>query len=133
MDRLLERRTQQRTIHHQIEEGLSADEAKDKGEAERKEARAEIERDNRKWLIVEKISKKEKIFCLEDDVDESFQQLARENGVKPSMVREYYEQKGMIAELRAEIVERKVCEFLRDQAKISDEEMPASEGGADAS
>jgi trigger factor len=104
------------------EEGVSHEEAEIQAKAKEDEFRRAIERNSRGWFLVEKIAKKEKIFCLEDDVDQVIQGLAREHGAQPSAVRKYYEEKHMLGELRMEIIERKVCEFLLDQAKITDEE-----------
>lgn len=129
-NRMLERRVRQQVLHYQIEEGLSAEESKAKVEASRDEMRSSIERDTRAWLLVEAIAQKEKIFCLEDDVDASLAEIAQRHDAKPSKVREYYEQQGLMAELRSGIVERKVCEYLRDQARIVDEE--AGSGDSEA-
>ena len=96
--------------------------AKAKAEEEKAAITESVERDMRAWLLVEAIAKKEKIFCLEDDVDAALAEIAARHGAKPSAVREYYEQQGLIAEVRSEVVERKVCEFLRDQARIAEDE-----------
>ena len=125
--RMLDRKAQQQVMHYQIEEGLSAEDAKAKVDAGMDEMRESIQRDTRAWLLVERIAQKEKIFCLEDDVDTSLAELAQRHDAKPSKVREYYEQQGLMAELRSEIVERKVCEYLRDQARIADEEAGSGE------
>ncbi|MAG56591.1 MAG: trigger factor [Planctomycetes bacterium] len=121
-DRMLERQIGQQAMQLQMREGLSAEDAKAKAEEDRDEMRTSIQRDTRAWLLVERIAAKEKIFCLEDDVDESLEKIARQHDAPPSRVREYYEQNGMLPQLRTEVVERKVCEFLRDSARISDEE-----------
>lgn len=133
-ERMVKRRVDQRAMHFQMEEGFSAEDAKAKSEEETAEITASVERDTRAWLLVEAIAKKEKIFCLEEDVDEALAEIATRHGAKPSAVREYYEQQGLLAELRSEVVERKVCEFLRDQARIA-EDLPgdgaAEEAGAE--
>ncbi|NRA95608.1 MAG: trigger factor [Planctomycetes bacterium] len=121
-ERMVQRQMGQRTMHFQMEEGLPAEEAKAKAEEEKAAITESVERDTRAWLLVEAIAKKEKIFCLEEAVDAALAELAARHGAKPSAVREYYEQQGLIAEVRSEVVERKVCEFLRDQARIAEDE-----------
>ncbi|MAB91283.1 MAG: trigger factor [Planctomycetes bacterium] len=133
-ERMVERQMGQRTMHFQMEEGLPPEEAKAKAEEEKGAITESIQRDTRAWLLVEAIAKKEKIFCLEDDVDQALADVAARHGAKPSAVREYYEQQGLIGEVRNEVVERKVCEFLLDQARIAEdvpEDGPAEEAGTE--
>ncbi len=127
-ERMVERRLSQRTMHFQVEEGLSPEDAKEKAETEQDDIRQSTVRDTRAWLLLEAIAKKEKIFCLEEDVDTRLAEMAEQHGAKPSAVRAYYEQQGMLAELRNEIVEGKVCEFLRENARIAEE---SPEGSSD--
>ena len=61
-------------------------------------------------------------------MDTRLAEMAEQHGAKPSAVRAYYEQQGMLAELRNEIVEGKVCEFLRENARIAEE---SPEGSSD--
>ena len=109
--------------------GKSESEAAAEVEKKREDIRSSVERDARAWLIFEKIAKKEKIFALEDDVAREYERLARENGHTPTEVRRYYEEKDLVGELRAEILEKKVREFLRNGAKLTDRAVSASAGG----
>lgn len=119
IDRMIERRARE-LAGQLVQSGTAASEALNKARAECESSRADLERDTRKWLLVEKIAKKEKIFCLEDDLDEVYQRLAAEHDTTPSKAREHYEGQGLVAELRAEVVERKCCEFLSANARIAD-------------
>lgn len=103
-----------------METGAPADAVMQKAREQAEAGRADLEKDTKKWLLVEKIAKKEKIFCLEDDLDAAYQDLARQHETTPTKVREHYEQEGLVSELRAEIVERKCCEFLSASAQIAD-------------
>lgn len=100
--------------------------------ADNPELRKSIERDTRCWLLVEKIAKKERIFCLEDDVDREIARMAAQYDQTPSKMREMIEHEKMLPGIRAEILERKTCEFLRTSARITDVEVKesAAEGAA---
>ena len=117
IERMLERRVRQKYIEFVID-GMNQEEAEAKVEDLRQEIREEIEKDSRSWFLFEKIAKKEKIFCMEDDVDQRIQDIAVDSGSTPTKVREYYESKDMMPDLRTGILEEKVCNFLRDKAKI---------------
>jgi trigger factor len=119
LERMVARRA--RDLAQRLSEtGAPAEAIMKKAREEAEATRGDLEKDTKKWLLVEKIAKKEKIFCLEDDLDAAFQDLARQHDVTPTKVREHYEQEGLVAELRAEIVERKCCEFLSANAQIAD-------------
>jgi trigger factor len=109
--------------------GKTASEAVEAVEKRREDIAKAVERDARAWLVVEKIAKKEKIFALEDDVAREYERIAREGGHTPSEVRRYYEDKDLTGELRAEILEKKVREYLRSRGKVVDRAASAA-GGA---
>jgi trigger factor len=100
--------------------GESEEAARSRVEAERDQVRSVIERDAKAWLIVEKLAKKEKIFALEDDVAKEIARIAEEQGTTPTKVREAFEAEGMIAEVRANILERKVLDFLRAHGTVTE-------------
>jgi trigger factor len=109
--------------------GKSASEAVAEVEKKRQEIRQAVERDARAWLVFEKLAKKEKIFALEEDVAKEYERLAREHGRTPTEIRRYYEEKDLVGELRAEILEKKVREFLRSYAKTTDRGAAAAAAG----
>lgn len=119
IDRMIERRAQD-LARQLIQAGGDATSILSKARDQSETSRADLERDTRKWLLVEKIAKKEKIFCLEDDLDAMYQRAAAEHDTTPTKAREHYESQGLVAELRAEVVERKCCEFLSANARIAD-------------
>jgi trigger factor len=128
VERAVTARSERATMELRIR-GKSESEAAAEVEKKREEIRSSVERDARAWLIFEKIAKKEKIFALEDDVAREYERLARENGHTPTEVRRYYEEKDLVGELRAEILEKKVRDFLRSNAKLTDRAASASAGG----
>jgi trigger factor len=110
----MERLILERMIH-----GESEAPARAAVEAEREKVRSVVERDAKAWLIVEKLAKKEKIFALEDDVAKAIAKIAEEQGTTPTKVRESYEAEGVLPELRANVLERKVLDFLKAHGKVT--------------
>lgn len=80
----------------------------------------DAERRVRVFFLLDAIARKEKIFVTETDVDQELRAIAANNGVSVEDARAYYEKQGMVADLRVGIMERKVRDFLRDSAKITD-------------
>jgi len=119
VERVLEHKVRERALRYQLFERLPEADAAARTEAEKDELRKSVERDHRAWLLIEKIAKKERIFCLEDDVDAEIQRIAAERNEKPSRIREQYEKQGRLAEIRNEVIEQKTCRFLRDHATIA--------------
>jgi len=119
VDRALAQRRQQFTYELMMS-GKPAQEAATMLEEKVGEMRTGIEREARAWLIIERIAKKEKLFALEDDISKEMEKVARDTGASMSEVRAYYEERGLLPQLRATVVERKVLKLLREHAKISD-------------
>lgn len=126
--RMLDKRLQRRTIDLMMS-GMSQDQVMERIEEERQEIRADIEFDTRSWLLAEKIAKKEKIFCLEEDIDARIEKIAESSGTTPTRVRQYYEENEMIPELRASILEEKVCNFLKEHADVTEKSVQDGESG----
>ncbi len=87
-------------------------------------AKPEIEKDSergvRQYFLLDTIARKEKIFVTENDVDVELRNIAAQNNVSPDEVREHYEKNNLVTDLRLSLMERKVREYLREKAKITD-------------
>ena len=120
----------QRLVIERMMKGESEESAQAAIEAEKDKVRKIVERDAKAWLIVEKLAKKEKIFALEDDVAKEIARIAEEQGTTPTKVRESYEAEGVIPELRANVLERKVLDFLKAHGTVTEakEGAPAEHG-----
>jgi len=119
--RMLEKRLNEAAIQ-MLMSGVEGEKVREIMEAEKESLKESIETDTRRWLLIEKIAEKEKIFALEDDVDARIEAVAREHGTTPTKVREFYEEKGHLPEVRASILEEKVCAFLLKNARITEKE-----------
>ncbi|MCA8957926.1 MAG: trigger factor [Planctomycetes bacterium] len=97
------------------EQTIAAELAKHDAEAA-KEAESKV----RVFFLLDTIARREKIFVTEGDLDVELRNIAAANGVSAEQVRSYYQEHDMISDLRLAIMERKVREFLRNSAKITD-------------
>ncbi len=84
------------------------------------EAHKEAERRVRVFFLLEAIAAKQKIFVTEGDVDVELRNIAAQNKVSPEQAREHYQKNELMGDLRLSLMERKVREFLRENAKITD-------------
>lgn len=89
------------------------------GEAEA-EARQDAERRVRLFFLLEAVADKEKIFVTENDVEVELRRIAAENNVSLDQARQYYEQQRLLPNLRFAVKERKVRDFLRESATLTD-------------
>jgi len=98
------------------------DEVAIKAEVEKHEndAATEAEQRVKVFFILEAIAQNEKIFVTETDVDAEFRTIAAGNQMSPQDVRKHYEDNKLLDDLRWGVRERKVRDFLRENAKITD-------------
>lgn len=100
--------------------GMAKEEIGQKVEAAGDEAREDAERRVRLFFLIEAVAKKQKLFVTESDVEAELRNVAQANSVTPAQVREHLEKNNQMGELRLGLLERKVREFLRANAKIVD-------------
>ncbi len=111
--------------HRMQQAGASeADIEKKLGESQA-EAQQDAQRRVRLFFLIEAVAKQQKLFVTETDVEAELRNLAVANSndgqqVTAAMVREHLEQENRLGELRLSLLERKVRDFLRDNAKIVD-------------
>lgn len=104
-----------------LKEAKTSDEEIQKKLAEAEaDSRKDAERRVRVFFLIDAIARKEKIFVTESDVDQELRAIAANNGVTPEDARAYYEKQNMISDLRVGIMERKVRNYLRENATLTD-------------
>lgn len=69
-------------------------------------------------LLIDAIATKERIFVTESEVEERLAAMAQAYGKWPHEMREFYEQHGMLGQLRATMREEKVRGYLRKKAVV---------------
>jgi FKBP-type peptidyl-prolyl cis-trans isomerase (trigger factor) len=98
---------------------------KKKLEEARGEAHEDAVRRVRLFFLIEAVARQQKLFVTETDIETELRAIAVANSnaetqVTPAMVREHLEKENRFGELRLALLERKVRDFLRDNAKIVD-------------
>lgn len=96
------------------------DEIEPKVDAARDEARQEAEKRVRIFFILESVAKAQKIFVTESDVEEAIRAMAGQHNATPEAVKKHYEENNLMGDLRLGILERRVRDFLRENAQITD-------------
>ncbi|MFN9707172.1 MAG: hypothetical protein ACK595_20445, partial [Planctomycetota bacterium] len=107
------------------EKGAGDDEIRQKMDASKDEARQEAERRVRLFFLIEAVARQHKIFVTEGDLDAELRLIAQANSNETvqfsvEQARAFFEQQNRLGELRLSLLERKVRDFLRENAKITD-------------
>ena len=84
------------------------------------EAQEDATRRVRLFFLIEEVARAEKLFVTEGDIDTEVKRIAQANDASPAQVRDHLQQNKQLGELRLTVLERKVRDFLRDNAKIVD-------------
>lgn len=114
-------RHQLRAFEARMREGkLGDEEIKQKLTEAEPESKKDAEKRVRVFFLLDAIARKEKIFVTENDVEQELRGVAAANGVTPEDARAYYDKQGLMPDLRVGIMERKVRNFLRENAKVTD-------------
>ena len=101
-------------------QGASEEDAKRRIESEREAVEEASRKGVRNLFLVEAIAKKEKLFVTEGDVEGELKRIASDNNTGIQEVKAYFEEKQLYGELRLELMNRKVRDFLRQTATITD-------------
>lgn len=105
--------------------GATEEDVQKKLEESKPEAQQDAERRVRLFFLIEAVAKQQKLFVTENDTEAELRAIAQANSnegtqVTPAMVREHLEKNNQLGELRLALLERKVRDFLRENAKIVD-------------
>ena len=111
--------------HRMQENGVGEDEIRKKLEESKDEARQDAERRVRLFFLIEAVARQQKLFVTENDMEAELRAIALANSNEnvqftSAQAREFLEQQNRLGELRLSILERKVRDFLRENAKIVD-------------
>lgn len=105
--------------------GAKDEEIQKKLEESQAEAQQDAERRVRLFFLIEAVAKQNKLFVTENDVEGELRAIALANSnpnvqFSAAQVREHLERENRLGELRLALLERKVRDFLRENAKIVD-------------
>lgn len=94
----------------------------------REEAMTTSHRVVRNLFLIQAVAQKKKLFVTEDDVRKEMQRIASENNVELADVNAHFEKQNLKGELRFELSNRKVRDFLKETVTISDVSADADSG-----
>jgi len=101
-----------------ILQGKSPEEAAADTQKMSDESRNDVVKAIRERFVLEHIATKEKIYVTEDQVEDRLQKMASSMGKWPHEVRQYLEEQGLMTQLRRNMREEAVREFLVSKAKV---------------
>ena len=112
---------QLRAFEARMREGKVPDEeVKQKLSEAEPESKKDAEKRVRVFFLLDAIARKEKIFVTENDVEAELRGVAAANSVTLDDARAYYEKQNLMPDLRVGIMERKVRNFIRENATVTD-------------
>lgn len=105
--------------------GAKDEEIQKKLEESQAEAHQDAERRVRLFFLIEAVAKQHKLFVTENDIEGELRAIALANSnpnvqFSAAQVRDHLERENRLGELRLALLERKVRDFLRENAKIVD-------------
>lgn len=103
-----------------VSRGAKEEEIAKAVEAMKSESREQMAKTLRAHFILEQIAAKEKIFVTEDQIEERVQQLASRQGVWPHEFKQQLEQQNLMPQLRRQMRQEAVREFLLSKAVIEE-------------
>ncbi len=77
-------------------------------------------REVRSTLLLQRIAALEKIGVSDQEIDQRFEEIARNTNQTKSQVESYYRKNKLVESLKAQVIEEKTLEFLLDNAKIAE-------------
>lgn len=107
------------------DEGLGEEETRARVEASAAEAQQDAERRVTLFFLIEGVAKQQKLFVTEGDIEAELRAIAAANStadeqITAAQVRAHLEHERRLGELRLALLERKVRDFLRENARIVD-------------
>ncbi len=99
-------------------QGLPPEEVATKLASMKEEVRDEDVRAIKTFFLVREIAKKEKIYVTEGEVNRAVQAMAAREGMSPDQLRSQLESRGILQEIRFDLLEQKVLDYLREKAEL---------------
>jgi trigger factor len=86
------------------------------------DSRESIKQSMKRNYVVDAVAEREKIYVTESEVDEYIEQMASEQDQWPHELKEQLEENDQMDQVRSELKEQKVMDFLIDNVSIQEEE-----------
>lgn len=101
------------------QQGVPDDKIRETLESQRPQAEEAAAKGLRALFLVQVIGEREKLLVTREDMEAELQSIANRNRAPLEEVREYYTKNKLFDQMAVEILERKVRQFLRQNAKIT--------------
>lgn len=101
------------------QQGVPDDKIKETLEGQRPQAEEAAAKGLRALFLVQTIGEREKLLVTREDMEAELQTIAARNRAQLEEVREYYTKNKLFDQMAVEILERKVRQFLRQNARIT--------------
>jgi len=101
------------------QQGVPDEKIKETLEAQRPQAEEAAAKGLRALFLVQTIGEREKLLVTREDMEAELQTIAARNRAQLEEVREYYTKNKLFDQMAVEILERKVRQFLRQNAQIT--------------
>ena len=108
-------------------QGIKLDSAKLDSEKLRESIRPSAEKEVRGSLILEKVAEAEKIAVSDAELEQKLEQLAVQMNQRVEAVKNFYQKKDRMEDLRAMMLEEKTLDFLLSQANVKEVAAPPEE------
>ncbi|RMG14391.1 MAG: hypothetical protein D6731_10420 [Planctomycetota bacterium] len=122
LEKEIEQSERRRAFELRIREGKSEQEAEEVVAGERDEIRAEVERMLRDFFLLEEIVRREELSVSDADVQSRIVRLAQARGQDPESLREELERRGVLDQVRHDLLDERARAFLRENAQVVESE-----------
>ena len=103
-------------------QGVPEDEIEEELAREQSASEESADREFKVYFLFERVAEKEKLFVTENEVENRVAQLANSYRLSVQRMRQYLEERGALSQLRIQMREEKVIEFVLKHAEIQDAE-----------
>ena len=119
--KMVERRLEHlvgQALNNMMYQGMKQEEALKEKDKVREKLKAEAEKQVRLSFILDEIATREKMEVTEKDLEQKFEDIAKEVKQPKEKVVEYYAKEHLIENLAVQILNQKTARFLREKAEI---------------
>ena len=96
-------------------------------EGDRKNFRPGAEFAIKRWFMLDSLGKQEEIIVNDEDFEGHLKMIAEQEGVEVEKIRESFVKHNAEGRVREDLLQRKVLDFLKENAKIKEEAIPEAQ------
>ncbi len=122
-ERLLEKGHEQFLEHQQqrmAQAGLPREAIQEQLESHQESSKESIRQNMKRQYVIQEVAEREKIYVTESEIDEYLKELAGEQDLWPHELKEQLQENDQMDDVRSELKEQKVMDFLLDRVSIKE-------------